>query len=141
MRRHGHRKPTFAPKAVCQALAIPSGTLNSWGFHGWFKGLDAEKTTPGKARRFTLDDLFRLAITQYLVGFGIGLEKARPLAHQCVEYMDQAPVSEMHTLIYRNYEMIHLGDLMDDPPPPCALLRLTIYPFEIVKTLRERLGV
>jgi hypothetical protein len=135
------RKPTFAASDVCQALDVPHGTLNSWAYHGWFEGLDAEKTTPGKARRFTLADLFRLAIIKYLVEFGITAERARPWALQCVKYMDQVPVSEMHVLIYRDNQMFHLGELMREPPPPGALLRLTIFPAEIVKTLKERLGV
>jgi hypothetical protein len=140
--RRRQKQPTFAAKDVCQALGVPHGTLNSWAFHGWFIGLDAEKTTPGKARRFTLADLFRLAILKYLVEFGVSANRARDWAHQCVGYMDRSPVSEMHVLIYPNDDwMIHLGDLMREPIASGALLRLTIYPVEIVKTLKERLGM
>jgi hypothetical protein len=30
---------------------------------------------------------------------------------------------------------------MLEPPPPCALVQITIRPTEIVKTLKERLGI
>jgi MerR HTH family regulatory protein len=143
VRRQRQRKPTFTPKAVCQALGIPSGTLNSWAFHGWFKGLDAEKTTPGKARRFTLDDLLRLAILKHLVDFGITAERARPWALLCVRYMDEAKFSEMSILANRDgVDEIRLDDdLMSEPPRPGVLLRLKIYPAEIVAGLKERFGI
>jgi hypothetical protein len=137
------RAPTFAARDVCHAIDVPHGTLNSWAHYGLFKDLDAAKTTPGKARRFTLADLYRLAILKQLIDFGISAERARQWSTLCVKYMDLAgpSLSEMHVLIYRETEMVHLGDLMDGPPPPGALLRLTIYPAEIVKTLKERLGL
>jgi len=142
VRRQKRKEPTFTARDVCRALDVPHGTLNSWAFHGWFVGLDAEKTTPGKARRFTLSDLFRLAILKYLVEFGINAYRARDWAKHCVKYMDRAPVSEMHILVYRDdHYTIHLGDLMRKPVSSGALLRLTIYPAEIVHALKERLGV
>jgi DNA-binding transcriptional MerR regulator len=135
------RAPTFAARDVCRAIDVPHGTLNSWAHHGLFKGLDAAKTTAGRARRFTLSDLYRLAILKQLIDFGISAENARQWSTLCVQYMDQAPVSEMHVLIYRDGPMVHLGELMNEPIPPGTLLQLTIYPFEIVKTLKERLRV
>lgn len=139
MRRQ--RTPTFAAKDVCRALNVPHGTLNSWAFHGFFKGLDAEKTTPGKARRFTLADLFRLGILNYLMSFGISAERARVWAMQCVSYMDHAPLSEMTISVYRDHDEIRLdGELMSEPVAPGILLRLTIFPAEIVRTLKERLA-
>jgi hypothetical protein len=137
VQRQRKREPTFAAQEVCRALGIPHGTLNSWAFHGWFEGLDAEKTTPGKARRFTLADLFRLAILKRLVELGITAEKARPWALQCVDYMEKEPISEMNVMIYDDGEIYHIAG----PAPAGALLRLTIYPTEIVRTLKERLGV
>jgi DNA-binding transcriptional MerR regulator len=142
VRRQRQRKPTFTPNAVCQALGITSGTLNSWAYHGWFKGLDAERTTPGRARRFTLEDLIRLAVLKHLVEFGINMERARPLAALCVRYMDEAPIFEFNISFNGNHEEIRLDeDMMSEPASAGALVKLTVYPGEIVKTLKQRLGV
>jgi hypothetical protein len=141
MRRQ--RSPTFVAKDVCHALDIPHGTLNSWAFHGLFRDLDAATTKPGRPRKFTLADLFRLAIAKSLLDFGISGENARSWSTLCVSYMDQAKITEMWILIYRDFVQVHIvGDLEGlELPPPGALLRLTIYPLEIVKELQERLGV
>lgn len=133
--------PTFTAYDVTRALEVPSGTLNSWAFRGLFKDLDAAKTAPGKARRFTLADLFRLAIMKRLLELGVAADQARGWATMCVRNMDETPISEMHVLIYKDSLMVHLGDVMDEPLPPDALLRLTIYPRAIVQDLKEKLGV
>lgn len=137
----GTRNPTFTASDVIRALDIPHGTLNTMAFKGLFKGLDAEKTTKGKARNFTLPDLYRLAIMRRLLDFGVTADRAREWAMMCVNYMDKAPVSEMNVLIYPNEQLVHLGDLMDEPAPPGAILKLTIYPRAITKDLKEKLGV
>ena len=145
MRRQRQRKPTtFTPKAVCQALDITSGTLNSWAFHGWFKGLDSEKTKPGKARKFTLNDLVSLAVLKQLVEFGINAERARPLAQLCINYMEEAPISEFSILFDANgdYKEIRLDeDMMSEPTAFKPVVKLTVYPAEIVRSLKERLAV
>jgi hypothetical protein len=143
MRTPKRRPPTFTAKMVCIALDVPRGTLGSWAYHGHFKDLDAAKTRPGKARKFTVDDLIRLAILKLLLDFGISGESARSWSTLCVNYMNQAKVTEMNVLVYRNGEMqVHLvGHLEMDPPPPGELMRLTLYPVEIMNTLKERLAV
>jgi hypothetical protein len=141
--RAAKRRTTFTAKAVCAALDIPHGTLNSWAFHGLFKGLDAAKTKPGKARRFTLADLFRLAILKLLLDFGISGERASQWSILCVHYMDLAEVAEMNISIYQNGESVVylVGDLEMDSPPLGQLMRLTLYPIEIVNALKGKLGI
>jgi DNA-binding transcriptional MerR regulator len=136
VRQRRRNKFTFSGKDVCQALGVPSGTLNSWAYHGWFKGLDAEKTTPGKARQFTLEDLVRLAVTKHLVDFGVAAERARPLAALCVQYFDASPMPEFSLSFDGKSEEIGLGEDTSK-----ALVKLTVYPMEIIRTLKERLGV
>jgi hypothetical protein len=136
------KEPTFTAKDVCQALNVPHGTLNSWAFHGWFVGLDAEKTTPGKARRFSLRDLFQLAIMKQLVDIGLLAEKARNWADICVRHMDQWYFTEFHALRYPDDDewVIHLDDFRE-PPRSGASVRLTVYPVEIVNAVKQRLGM
>ena len=141
MRTPKKRRPTtFTAKAVCAALDVPRGTLGSWAYHGHFKDLDAAKTKPGKARKFTVDDLIRLAILKMLLDFGISGESARSWSTLCVNYMNQAKVTEMNVLVYRNGEMqVHLvGHLEMDPPPPNPRMRLQIFPQQIFNELKER---
>jgi DNA-binding transcriptional MerR regulator len=134
--RQRRRKFTFSGQEVCQALGVPSGTLNSWAYHGWFKGFDAEKTKPGKARQFTVEDLVRLAVLKHLVDFGIAMERARPLAALCVKYFDQSPMSEFSLSFDGTNDEIGLGEDASK-----ALVKLTVYPMQIICALKERLGV
>jgi hypothetical protein len=127
---------TFSGQDVCQALGVTSGTLNSWAYHGWFKGFDAEKTVPGRARQFTVEDLMRLAVLKHLVDFGIAMERARPLAALCVQYFDQSPMAEFSLSFDGTNEEIGFGGDASK-----ALVRLTVYPTQIIRSLKERLGV
>lgn len=136
VRQRRRPKFTFSGQDVCRALGVPSGTLNSWAYHGWFKGFDAEKTVSGKARQFTIEDLMRLAVLKHLVDFGVAMERARPLAALCVQYFDAAPMSEFSLSFDGTNEEIGLGGDMSK-----ALVKLTVYPMEIIRTLKERLGV
>jgi hypothetical protein len=70
-------EPTFTAKQVCAALSVSHGTLNAWAHAGWFVHLDAAQTIPGKARRFTVSDVFTLAIFKTLLNLGVsGKESA-----------------------------------------------------------------
>jgi MerR HTH family regulatory protein len=136
VRQRRRPKFTYSGQDVCRALGVTSGTLNSWAFHGWFKGLKAEKTVPGKARQFPIEDLFRLAVLKHLVDFGIAMERARPLALLCVQYFDQQPMTEFSLSFDGTNEEIGLGGDASK-----ALVKLTVYPMQIIRTLKERLGV
>jgi hypothetical protein len=134
--RQRRRKFTFSGQDVCQALGVTSGTLNSWAYHGWFKGLDAEKTVKGRARQFTVEDLVRLAVLKHLVDFGIAMERARPLAALCVAQFDRMPTPEFSVSFDGANEVIGVGGDTSK-----ALVKLSVYPIEIIRTLKERLGV
>lgn len=60
-------RPTFTSSAVCAALDLPRGTLNSWAFKGAMRHFDSANTTAGLARQFTLRDVLALAIIKRLV--------------------------------------------------------------------------
>lgn len=127
---------TFSGMDVCQALDVPSGTLNSWAYHGWFKGFDAEKTVKGKARQFTVEDLMRLAVLKHLVDFGIAMERARPLAALCIQQFDRMPTPEFSISFDGTNQVIGIGGDASK-----ALVRLTVYPMQIIRTLKEKLGI
>jgi hypothetical protein len=136
------KAPTYTAKDVIRGLDIPHGTLNSWAFHGLFQGLDAEKTTPGKARKFTRADLYRLATMKWLMDFGISAGRANEWAIQCINYMCEAPIYKMTVLAYEDGWAIRKDD--GSIPPfevPGVIMTLTIYPAEIVRALDERLGI
>jgi hypothetical protein len=140
MRRQ--KAPTYTAKDVIRGLDIPHGTLNSWAFKGLFQGLDAEKTTPGKARKFTLDDLYRLSIMKWMMDFGISSERAHSWAIDCVKYMNEAPISKMIVLAYEDGWAIRLDDgSFPHFEVPGVLMTLTVHPAEFVRTVKERLGI
>jgi DNA-binding transcriptional MerR regulator len=138
-------KPTFAAQDVCKALAIPRGTLNSWAFHGWFEGFDAERTKPGQARKFTFDDLTRLAILKRLVDFGISAEQAKSLATVCVVLFEDLSIISEFSVSFgaegAQAEMWANGIMISEPSGKEPVVKITVYPKAIIDVLKERLGV
>jgi DNA-binding transcriptional MerR regulator len=143
---------TFTAKQVCAALGIPRGTLNAWAHAGYFFGFDAEFTRPGKSRRYSPDDLSRLAIIKYLVDFGVSMHQARIWADISVHYMNsETPTKIRAVLSSGSLQLI----LLDDQPFESALgdaadrasernetlLELVIYPRAIVVEVKRRLSV
>jgi DNA-binding transcriptional MerR regulator len=146
VRRQRQRKPTtFTPAAVCKAFGIPSGTLNSWAYHGWFDGFDAERTKPGQARKFTFNDLIRLAILKRLVDFGIRAEQAKPLATLCVVLFEDPSIISEFSVSFgaegSQAEMWANGNRISEPSGTEPVVKITVYPKAIIDALKERLGV
>jgi hypothetical protein len=130
--------PTFAAKQVCAALGVPHGTLNSWAHMGFFREFDAATTTPGKARKFSLDDLFLLSIRTHLLDFGISGGRAKSWAQHCADHVKKGPPpAKLRMLLYANREEILLDD---QEPGPGLMLELTIYPQMILAALKRRLA-
>jgi hypothetical protein len=138
-------KPTFVAQDVCRALAVPRGTLNSWAYHGWFEGFDAERTKPGQARQFTLDDLIRLSILKRLVDSGIRADQAKSLATVCVVlFEDLSLISEFSVSFGAEggrMEMWANGNMISEPSGKEPVVKITVYPKAIIDVLKERLGV
>jgi hypothetical protein len=144
MRRASRREPTFTAVKVCEALNSPRGTLGSWAHHypDFFRKLDARPTVPGKARQYTLKDLFRLAIFKQLLDFGLKGEKATNWSIFCVEYMSRFEgISEMHIFLYpdEHEEMRFNDDAMKSPVTPGWNLRLSISLVPIIQGVKVRL--
>lgn len=130
---------TLAAKQVCATLGVSHGTLNSWAHAGFFRQFDAAVTTPGKARRFSFNDLLRLRIQSHFLDFAISPRKAWPLALQCVDYINKFSPTEINVFFYTDAKEEILLDNEDQAPGEIAL-RLTIYPKTMVAELRRRLA-
>jgi DNA-binding transcriptional MerR regulator len=130
--------PTFAAKQVCAALGVPHGTLNSWAHAGFFREFDAATTTPGKARRFSLNDLVRLSIMSRLLDVGFPTRKAKSLSQLCLHHIETISPTKIRMLTYPdNREEILLDDHKSGPEP---ILELIIYPRMVVAELKRRLA-
>jgi hypothetical protein len=144
MRRASRRQPTFTATKVCEALNVPRGTLGSWAYHypDFFRRLDAGTTVAGKARQYTLKDLFRLAIFRHLLDFGIKGERATSWSSFCVEYMDRFEgITEMHIFLYpdEHEETRFNNDAMTSAVTPGWNLRLSISLLSIIQGVKVRL--
>lgn len=131
---------TFTPRQVCIALNVPHGTLNSWAHAGLFKGLDAEKTVPGKARKFTLRDLRYLAVMAELLYIGMSAERARYYAAYCVRNWPESLRIEAHPSAFVDTEMLLVGNEEPDDPEATPTLELKINPKPISDLMDERLA-
>lgn len=131
-------KPTFAAKQVCAALGVSHGTLNSWAHAGYFRQFDAGPTTPGKARKFSFDDLLILLIRSQVADFDPSA-KAWSWSKLCVEYMKSSSPSQINFLFYADGRVeIRLDD--QEVGTGKVTLRLTIYPQTLEAELRQRLA-
>jgi hypothetical protein len=134
---------TFRARDVCAAIGLPPGTLSSWKQAGALRNLTGGQTSQGKARRFTVEDVTRLAITKAITETGIAIESAANWAGFCVNYMDNwgEAVTEFNILFYENDLVLRANDdLMTEPAAPGAYARFTIYPWKIVDRLKVWLG-
>jgi hypothetical protein len=131
---------TFTAKQVCSAVPIPQGTLNSWAHAGLLRDLSGAETTAGRARRFTLDDVFFLAILRQLLDFGVSSRYAKPWSEECVYQMRRhgKDATEMSVRIYQDEMQISLNNIAARPN---EFIRLVIYPWRIVDGLEARLTV
>lgn len=66
---------TFTASEIVQALGIPHGTLNSWHHQGLLRNLDAARTIPGRARKYTRADSLALALIKIASDTGLGVLK------------------------------------------------------------------
>jgi DNA-binding transcriptional MerR regulator len=130
--------PTFSAKQVCAALDVPHGTLNSWAHFGYFKGFDASETTPGKARKFTLRDLVKLATIKTLLDFGLTSDRARGVASIAVRGMDARSPQKIRVLLYADNNEAVLLDEQESAAG--AMLELSVYPQAIIDELKARLS-
>jgi DNA-binding transcriptional MerR regulator len=128
---------TFAAKQVCAALGVPHGTLNSWAHAGYFHEFDAAITIPGKARKFSLDDLFYLSIMIRLIDLGFSVKTARSLSKRCLSYMENSP-TKIRMLVYDDDREEIL--LNDQEVGPGATIEVSIFPQAIVAELKRRLA-
>ena len=134
-------KTTFTAAEACKALNVPRGTLNSWAFYGLFDGLSGEKTTPGKARRFSRPDLLQLAIMRQLLALGVAGKQAAQWARVCVILiLEGGDCDEAHLVTTDDGELtFRIPERATDPEPEGVVARLVIYPREIELALRRRL--
>jgi hypothetical protein len=130
--------PTFAAKQVCAALGVPHGTLNSWAHAGYFREFDSAFTTPGKARKFSLDDLFYLSIMTHFLDFGISARTAKSWSKTCAHHMKILSPMQIKMLLYADGRDEVLLD--NQEPQPEAIFELTIYPQTIFAELKRRLA-
>src|SRR5437762_3383898 len=92
--------PTFAAKQVCAALRVSHGTLNSWAHAGYFRQFDAAVTTPGKARKFSFEDLLRLFIQTQFLDRDISARTAWSLSELCVDYIERFSPTQIKIVSY-----------------------------------------
>ena len=135
---------TFTAKAVCAAVGLSHGTLNSWAHSGLFKKFTSAATTPGKARQFTHEDIVRLAVIKRLTVFGIAPSRAAQLASDLV-YFAAAYGPLMTEFNYRVHDHGEESALPNDglvspPQRTDALLKLTIYTEPLFADLLDKLG-
>jgi hypothetical protein len=139
------REPTFTAKAVCAAIGVPHGTLNSWAHAGVLRRFRASTTTPGKARRFPLRDLIMLAAIKRFSDLGIAPERAAGWARVMIRLMDRLgpQMTELNVRVYEDQDSVLPNDgLMAQEAQPKAgeLVKVTIYPHAIVKDLKAKLA-
>ena len=145
MRRRPPREPIFNIAEVCRALPVPRGTLGSWAHHhpDFFRRLDAGTTVPGRARRYTLKDLFKLAIFRRLLDFGMKGERATGWADYCVEHMNRygPHITELHVFLYPDdhEELRFNNDVMTTPITPGFDLHLIVSLVPIIEGMKVRL--
>jgi hypothetical protein len=130
--------PMFKAKAVLEALGIKHGTLSSWGYRDRLKKLGAAATTSGKARRFTVDDVARLALFKRLRDAGLPAEQSLEWAALCVSYMNVGAIDEFSICTSVDGE---ISLLLNEPVAPGTATKITIYPGVILAALKARLGV
>lgn len=138
MQKPTDNKTAFTAAEACKALNVPRGTLNSWAFYGLFDGLSGEKTTSGKARKFSRPDLLQLATMRQLLALGVRGKQAAQWARVCVEGGD---CDEAHLVTTDDGELtFRIPERATDPEPEGVVARLVIYPREIELALRRRLN-
>jgi MerR HTH family regulatory protein len=142
VRKPSDSKTKFTVAEACKALNVSRGTLNSWAFNGLFEGLSGEKTTPGKARKFTRADLAQLAITRQLLAFGVAGKQANEWAGLCVTLiLEGGDCDEAHLLMTEGGGLeFRIPERAIEPEPDGVALRLVIYPRVTELALRQRLN-
>jgi hypothetical protein len=131
----GSPVPTFIAKQVCAALDVSHGTLNSWAHAGFFREFDAATTTPGKARKFSFNDLFRLLLSVYCSDFGFAPATSRKLSNLALDNSDYLRIRIVQYA--DNSEDILLDDQQYKDNPT---LELSIFPDAIRDELSRRLA-
>jgi hypothetical protein len=142
VKRSKDSKTKFAAAEACTALNIPRGTLNSWAFNGLLKNLSGEKTSPGKARKFSRADLLHLAIMRQLLSLGVAGKQANEWAGLCVTaILEGGDCNEAHLIMTDDGALtFRLPERATEPEPEGAVLRLVIYPRVTELALRRRLN-
>jgi hypothetical protein len=129
---------------VCKALGLSHNGLNAWARQGILKNWPAEKTVPGKARRFTVEDVTFLAIFKTITDFGVPLALSKSWADECCTFWNSlAPQMTEYTQLIRNgYIWVRRlnDDIMLEAAPPGAHIRFTIFVKQIIDDTKRKLG-
>ncbi len=81
--------PTFTTGRISAALEIPIPTFQGWQRQGVFDLLDSQPTTMGRGRRFTIRDIYMIAIIRKLGVFGVRPHFAAMAAKRAVDAVDE----------------------------------------------------
>jgi hypothetical protein len=117
---------TFSAAQICEALAIPRGTLYSWTHSEYLKGLESPPTRAGKARVFTFNDAAFIAIFSQLMRIGLAPKDAVLFAESGCTQLDNKFESTLVIEIFddgrRDFRLHH----NDSPTPldPAAVLSM-----------------
>ena len=94
----------FPPRIVCKALDLSHGTISTWMKKRIIGNLDAERTTKGKSREFTVGDVLALA----LVKFAIRVKQNTRL----IGYYARVAAEDYITHGIRHLWVIHSGEMI-----------------------------
>ena len=122
--------PTFSTGRVMRALEISNAQQAWWARCGAYKVLDAQ-TTQGIERRWTVRDIYMLAIIQTLTKlFAMKADAAAGAARLAVDAVDEHTIKHVNELcvIYTptGTEIRFNADVMEAPPPADAIAVLSI---------------
>jgi DNA-binding transcriptional MerR regulator len=133
--------PTFTAVQICTALEISRGMLNNWLNDGYFKQFVDPNARPGRARKFSIDDLYRLAIFRLLLDHGVPVRQAEGWANLTVHHMNGPSQSRpTRVRIVRGVDVL----LFDDMTPPQGhepAAEIVIHLHALTNQLRQRLGL
>ncbi len=75
----------FPPRIVCKALDLSHGTISTWMKKGVIRNLDAQRTTKGKSREFTVADVLALALVKFAIRVNRNTKLIGHYAHVAAE--------------------------------------------------------